>query len=170
MSALLMVGSLRRTRLRWAVGGLAGLGAEVGSEVASAELVRRPPHRLARDDRVVARAAADVRAQIARGAAGQQDPPQHRPERLLVDVGAHRGGDRLGYGVGLLRGEATLLDREGRRVTGGEYGVDAGEPAVGVGADEAVAFAADAAQSWADKARQGDDAVDRQAPLARRDV
>ena len=136
------------------VGGLADLAAEVGSEVASGELVRRPPQCLAGDDRVVARAAADVRAQIACRAAGQQDPAQDRPERLRIDVGAHRGCDRLGDGVGLLGGQATLLDREGRRVTGGEHAVQAGEPAVRVGVEEPVASAGDAAQSWADQARQ----------------
>ena len=100
------------------VGGLAGLAAEVGREVAAAELVRRPPEGLRGDGGVVAGAAADVGAEIARGGAGQQDPAQDGPERLWLDVDADRRRDRLGDRVGLLRGQAAVLDREGRRVAG----------------------------------------------------
>src|SRR5215217_8608055 len=64
------------------VGRLPDLAAEVGCEVMAGELVRRPPQCLAGDDRVVAGAPADARAQIMCRAAGQQDPAQDRPERL----------------------------------------------------------------------------------------
>ena len=49
-------------------------------------------------------------------AAGEQHAAQDGLERLGLDVGAGARGDRLGRGVGLLRGEPALLDREGDRV------------------------------------------------------
>ena len=50
-----------------------------------------------------------------RGAApGQQQAAQHRPERARLDWRAGAGGDRLGDRVGLLGGDAALLDREAR--------------------------------------------------------
>jgi hypothetical protein len=80
----------------------ADLAAQVGREVAAAELVRRPPQRLDGDGGVVACLAADVGAQEARRVPGQQDSAQDRPERLRIDVGADRGRDRLSDGIGLL--------------------------------------------------------------------
>ena len=87
--------------------------AEVGREVAAGELVRRPPEGLRGDGGVVAGAAADVGAEVACGAAGQQDAAQDGPERLWIDVDADRGRDGSGDRVGLLGGQAALLDREG---------------------------------------------------------
>src|ERR687895_2686158 len=74
--------------------GLAGLAAEVGSEIAATELVGWPPQCFLGDRRVVAGAAADVRAQVARRAAGQERAAQDGPKRLWVDLGTRGGGDR----------------------------------------------------------------------------
>src|SRR5262245_58598910 len=98
--------------LGYDVGGLAVLAAEVGREVAGAEHVRRPPEGLRRDGGVVAGAAADVGAEVARGGARHQDPAQNGPERLWLDVDAGRRRDRLGDRVGLLGGQAAMFDRE----------------------------------------------------------
>ena len=92
---------------------------------------------------------------IVRGGAGQQHPAQNGSERLGIDVGADGCRDRLGDRVGLLGGQAALLDREGGRVTGGVYAVEADDAPVGVGQDEAVACAGDAAQSRSGQTRHG---------------
>ena len=55
--------------------------------------------------------------------------------------GAERVGDRGGGGVGLLRREPALLDREGRRVSGGEHVVGARDVAVRVGRQEPLLVA-----------------------------
>ena len=152
------------------LGDVADLAAEVGGQVAPGDLVWRPPQRRARDGRVVAGLAADVGAQIACRSAGQQDAAEDGPKRLRIDLGAQRGCNRLGDGIGLLGGQAALLDREGGGVTRGEDVVTSGDPSVRVGVDEPVASSGDAAQSWADEAGLGDDVVDGQASIAGRDV
>ncbi len=84
-------------------------------------------HRAIRAGRVgLTGAAGELAAQVARPAAGQEQPAQHRPERLRPEVDAGGLGDRLGRGVGELGGDAALLDREGGDVAGG---VDVVEPA-----------------------------------------
>ena len=57
-------------------------------------------------------------------AARQQHSPQHGPERRGVDASAVTRGEVRGHGIGLLRGEAALLDGEIDRVVSG---VDIGE-------------------------------------------
>ena len=148
------------------IGGLARLAAEVGSEIAAGELVGRPPQRIVRDCGVVARAAADVGSQVAHGPAGQKRAAKDGPERLGVDLGTCGGGDRLGDGVGLLGGEAALFDWEGRRIARREHVIEAGNPPVRVGVDEAIVFRGDATQRRTDQARLGDDAIHDQAPVA----
>ena len=104
-------------------------GAEVGRQVAAGDLAGGPPQRAARHlaaqpPAVGASSPRELGAQVQRRAAGEEQTSHHRPERRRVRTEAEVGGDRLGDRVGLLRGEAALLDREGRRVA---RGVDAGD-------------------------------------------
>ena len=119
------------------ISGLARLAAEVGSEIAAGELVGWPPQRIVRCGRRPR--AADVGSQVAHGPAGQKRAAKDGPERLGVDLGTC-GGDRLGDGVGLLGGEAALFDWEGRRIARREHVIEAGNPPVRVGVDEAIVF------------------------------
>jgi hypothetical protein len=52
-------------------------------------------------------------------AVGEEDAPDDGVEGAGRDRQAELGEHRLGRGVGLLRGEAALLEREVRRVAGG---------------------------------------------------
>jgi hypothetical protein len=103
--------------------------------------------------------AAQLRAQVERCAAGQQQPARDRPERRRLRRGAELGGDRGGDGVGLLGRKAALLDRErggvARRVDAGR----AAHAAVPVDRDESVAVARQALDPRSLLRRQHDDRV-----------
>ena len=81
-------------------------------------------------------AAGDVGAEVARLAAGQQDPVDDRMERRGFGRDAGERGDRLRGDVGLLRGDPAVLDREIGRVARGPDAVDTGHLAVNVDRDE----------------------------------
>src|SRR5208282_5278972 len=97
---------------------------EVGREVLGGYLHRRRPRGGDVHLRAEAVTAGDVRGQIAGGVAGEQDAVDHRMERLGGELGACAGGDRLGQGVGLLRGDPAELDRELGDVAGGVHVID----------------------------------------------
>jgi hypothetical protein len=59
-------------------------------------------------------------------------------ERLALDVGAGECSDRRRGGVGLLRGDAAVLDREVGRVAGGVDVGDTPDLAVGRDGDESM--------------------------------
>ena len=72
------------------------------------------------------------------------------------DRQAELGQHRVGRGIGLLRGEASVLDREVRHVAGGvdvRHALDAG---VLVDRDEVLLVARDAFDATAEDARQRD--------------
>ena len=112
----------------WAVGGLARLAAEVFFSGVAGELVLGRRRNSASSETVESSpsAAADVCPQVARWAAGEESAAQDGPERL-GSIWAPTAADRLGYGIGLLGGQAALFDGEGRRVAGREHVVDARE-------------------------------------------
>ena len=70
--------------------------------------------------------------------AGDQLATQDGLERPLVDVGAEARGDVLGCGIGLLSGQAALLDWEVGAVAGGVDVLDAFNAGVLVDRSEAV--------------------------------
>ncbi len=109
--------------------------------------------------------AAELVAQVARLAAGQEQAAKHGPERLRPQVGAGGLGNRLGRGVGELGGDAALLDREVGDVAGGVDVVEAADARVRVDRDEAVARLRQPVETWALQARQRDDAVDLEPAL-----
>ena len=65
---------------------------EPGREVATADLVRRPPQRVERG-RSLAATAGDLTAKLKRLLTGQELAPEDRPERLGVDRGSEAMGD-----------------------------------------------------------------------------
>src|SRR6266511_3950551 len=125
-----------RGRLR-----LAGSGepCEERRQVATDDLRRRPPQRLEAPGRRPAVAAAHLMPEVARRPAGEQQSAQYGPERMGLGDRTQIGGDRLGRGVGLLRGDPALLDRETRHVAGGKDVSETGDAALLVGDDEPVA-------------------------------
>ena len=149
-------GRLRAVDERRGAGQRRARGGEVRAEIAGGDLRRRPPQRLARGDRRRRRCArpsrsrprADLGAQVQRGAADEQHAADDAAERLRVDRRAGRGGDRLGDGVGLLGGQAALLERERGDVARGVDVVDAGDPAVAVDRDEPVPSAGRPRMGW----------------------
>src|SRR5207237_4026572 len=110
-------------------------------EVAADDLAGGPPEELAGRDGRVSGAAAELGAQERRRLSGEEQAPQHGAERLRLDRRSRRGGDRLCGGVGLLRGDAALLDRERGGVPRGEDVVQPLDAAVRVGRDEPVRVA-----------------------------
>ena len=86
-------------------------------------------------------------------AAGEQDAPKHRMKRLRSDVSAGERGDRLGGGVGLLSGQAALLDGEGDRVAGGPDGARVLHLPECVGTDEPAVVHLQATDSASDRTR-----------------
>ena len=124
----------------------AGCG-EVGGEVSAGDLARRPPQ-CARGDVPAQRAgraalpdgllAAQLGPQVQRRAAGQEQPAQDRAERRRHPRAEEIGEERRGDGVGLLGGEAALLDRERGGVACRVPGAGAGDAPVAVDGNEAV--------------------------------
>ena len=108
---------------------------------------------------VLAAAAADLRAHVARRRPGEQQPAQHRPELLRVELGAGAGGDRLGGGVRLLGGDAALLERAGRRVARRVDVVLAAHEAAEVDRDEPVLVVREAGDLRPGQARQAHHAL-----------
>ena len=158
------------------VAGLAA-GREEPRQVAAADLAGGPPELGARDahgcpaQRAGERAVVvEVAAQEQRRLAGEDDAAQHAAAGAGREVGAGLGRDRLGRGVGLLGGEAALLDRPGRRVAGGEDVARAGDAAVLVDSDEALGIRRQAGDPRALQARERDHGVGGdQAPVAGRE-
>ena len=134
----------------------AGESGEKRSEVAADDLRWRPPEWLWARLRGFG---GDVAAEIARLRAGQQQPAQNGPEWTRCHVDAGRSSDRLGGGVGLLSGDAALLDGKGRNVAGGVDVGHAGDPSVQVNGDESLERLRDAADPRALQARKRDDAI-----------
>ena len=99
-------------------------------------------------------------------AAGEHHAAEHRAVWPRLDIGAGVGGDRLGGRVGLLGGEAALLDREGDRVAGRPDRVDIGNPAVQVGRDEATGVGGKPRQAGPDRPGERDDSLGVERPLA----
>ena len=85
--------------------------------------------------------------------------PQHRPEWRRCERGTSTRSDHLGDGVGLLRGEASLLEREGGDVARGVDVVRAGGTAVPVHGDEPVRVGREPDHARADQERERDDSV-----------
>ena len=145
-------------RLRQVIGDcLVVAGSQPRREPAAVDLARRPPQRLRRR-LAFAGAAGGVVAQVARPAAGQQPPAQHRAKRLALDVGAGVGGDVRGSGIGLLGGQPAELHREGDAVAGRPHALDAGDPAVRVDGHEPVGVGRDALGRAPAQARERENA------------
>ena len=123
-----------------------------------ARVVDRPGRAVA-GDRGFAVAAAEPAEQVARLGAGPEDPAQDRVERVGLDVAAELGGDRFDRGVGLLGGDAALLDREVGHVADGVGVGEAGDPGVVVDRDEAVGVVGEAVDVAALEPRQADHGV-----------
>ena len=68
-------------------------------------------------------------SQVERRPTAEQRRAQHRPVRLDVDRRAGRGRDRAGGDVGLLRGEAALLERPAGHVADGVDVIESADPA-----------------------------------------
>jgi hypothetical protein len=101
----------------------------------------------------------ELGTQVKGRAAGQEEPAEHGSERRRGRAKAEVGGDGLGGGVGLLRGESALLDREGRCVA---CGVDARDPrdaAIGVDRQEPAAVGGQARKGRTLKQGNSDDDV-----------
>ena len=111
--------------------------AEPGRQVAAGDLLRGPPKVVGRG-RSLPLSTGEAVPEVQRFGAGDQLAAQDRLERAGVDVGAEAGGDVLGRGVRLLRGEPALLDREVGAVAGRVDVGDALDPAVLVDRREAV--------------------------------
>ena len=125
------------------------------------DLRGRPPQRLRVG--VPATVVVELPAQVAWPAARQQQAAQHRPERLRPDLRPELGGDRLRGRVRLLSGDAALLDREVRDVTGRIDVAETIDARVGIDGDEAVERLRQPVEARCAQARQRDDAVDLQA-------
>ena len=98
----------------------------------------------------------ELRAQVQRRSAGEQEPAQHGTERLGGGAQAEIRGHGFGRRIGLLGREAALLDRERGRVARGVDAARAGHAAVGVDRDEAVVVAGQALDPRALERGQGD--------------
>src|SRR5206468_4274045 len=72
-----------------------------------------------------------LRAQEERGLGAEHARPQDIRSALLGDGRAGDGGDRACGRVGLLRGQAALLDRERRQIAGGVDAAEVDHAAVG---------------------------------------
>ena len=95
---------------------------------------------------------------------GQQQSPQHRPERAWLDVGAKLRSKLAHDRVGLLRGDAPLFDREVGDVAGGiDVRCVVDEP-VSIGAQEAVAVVLQSGDDGTAEARHRHDALGLDAP------
>ena len=104
-------------------------------------------------------AGTELGAEVERLVAGQQQPAQHGPERLGQADGADLSRDRLGDRVGLLGGEAAVLDRVRGRVAGGEDVGASVDAAVLVDGDEPVVVVRQPGDARADELGQGHDHV-----------
>lgn len=110
-------------------------GMEIRREVPAGKLGGRPPEgpvpgcRLAATTRGVA-------TQPLAASPGQQNSPQHRMEWPRLDVGPGKGRDGLCRGVGLLSGQAALLERERDRIASGPGALRARHPPVAIDSDE----------------------------------
>ena len=91
-------------------------------------------------------------------AAGQQAPAQDRCKRLRIDLRAGACGEQLGDRVGLLAGEAALLDRVRRAVPGCVDVEQAAYAPVLVDGNEAALVTGDAADLRTLDGRQRHDA------------
>jgi hypothetical protein len=140
--------------------------AQIRREIASAEAVRRPPQWLLGHDEVISRALVKMAAQIVRAAARNEHPAQHRPERPRRSVKPDRCRDRRGHDVGLLGGEAALLDREGRRVARCKHVLGAMHAAVRIGRNESGWISGNPWEARPTKARQRDHAIEAHPPVA----
>src|SRR4051794_13016652 len=85
-------------------------GREPRGEPPRGDLGRRPPQALVGDE-ALALAPGRLRPQVARAVLGAQDRAQRRPVRARRAVRAGARGDPLGDGIGLLGGDAALLER-----------------------------------------------------------
>ncbi len=110
--------------------------------------------------------AGDVRAQVARATAGEQHSVHDRVKRLRLDrAGQRERGDRFGGRVGLLGGDAAVLEREVGGVAGGVHALDAAHLAVRVDRDEPVLGGRQPAHGGAVELGQRDHAIDLQAAV-----
>ena len=90
---------------------------QVGREVAAGDLARRPPQR---EGLGLGVGAGRRRPEVRGVVVGVQDAPEHGPERPRDDRVPDGGEDRVRRRVGLLGGEAALLEREVGDVAGRE--------------------------------------------------
>ena len=111
-------------------------------------------------------ARAELGPQVERCTAREQQAAQHGPERLRHADRAKPGRDGLRDGVGLLGGEAAVLDREGGRVAGGEDVRAPAHVAVLVDGDVAVLVVRQAGDPGADQFGQRDNDVGDEARSA----
>jgi hypothetical protein len=109
--------------------------------------------------RVEARLWPEAGLQLQRRAAGQQAAAQDRAERRRVVVHSAGSRDRLGDGVGLLRGKAALAQREGRHLAGGVDGGLTRDSSVQVDGDETGAIARQPRDGSRDDVGERDDVV-----------
>ena len=150
-------------RLGWALD--AGNSGEEGREVAPNDLRRRPPKGIGAGRRGVAGAAGDVVPEVARLPPGQEQPSEHRPERLRRQIRAGVCRDHLGGGVRLLGSDAALLDREAGDVAGGEDVGETVDLAVRVDGEETLDRLWQAIDTRPPQAWERDDAVGRDRSL-----
>src|SRR3954468_19743214 len=87
-------------------------GREPWREPPRGDLARRPPQALVGDE-ALALAAGGLGAQVARAVLGAQERAQCRPVRAQRAVHAGARGDPLSHGIGLLGGDAALLEGAG---------------------------------------------------------
>jgi hypothetical protein len=132
---------------------------EEGPEVASRDLRRRPPQGIGVQAEAALAPLRQVRAQEPGDGAGQEQPAKNAPERFRVDRSSSGGRDRLRRRIGLLGGDAALLDRERGRITGGVHAVDTRHPPALVRRHEPGGIVGKAGKARPDQLRQGDDAV-----------
>ena len=150
-------------RLGWALD--AGNGTEERREVAPDDLRRRPPERLGADQGGIACTAADLMPEVARLSSRQEQPAQHRPERLRCDARAGNFSNHLGGRVRLLGSDPALLDGEAGDIARGKDVRKAVHLAVRVDGKEAFDRLWEAVDPRAPKTRQRDDAVGRNPSL-----
>ena len=111
---------------------------QVGREPLAGDLAGRPPECVVRDAPVLAAAAAHVGTHVARRGAGQKQAAQHGSEWLRFNLGTHARRDCLGGSIGLLTGDAALLDGRVGGISGGVDVMFALHQPVKVDWDEAV--------------------------------
>jgi hypothetical protein len=102
--------------------------------------------------------------------AGQQDARQNGLELLRRGQRAGAFSDGLGHRIGLLGGNAALLDRVNGAVTGCPDAIDARDSAVPVHWKEANRVVGQTLDRWSAEFWQGDDTVDLNQAISRMDA